>query len=136
MRFSTPRCRRRVAKAKRALEPAAQADAISRGFLDACLAELDALKPGNVHRHGRGHSMTVDDFVASAKAAAPIMGETELSVGQAHQAGGRGDTGGRRAEHQSRHRAARRAARRGRASTGGAAICKAGSAASCGAQRR
>jgi triphosphoribosyl-dephospho-CoA synthase len=57
-------------------------DAISRGFLDACLAELDALKPGNVHRHAAGHSMTVDDFVASAEAAAPFMGEKGLGVGQ------------------------------------------------------
>jgi triphosphoribosyl-dephospho-CoA synthase len=57
-------------------------DAISRGFLDACLAELDALKPGNVHRHAAGHSMTVDDFVASAEAAAPLMGEKGLGVGR------------------------------------------------------
>jgi triphosphoribosyl-dephospho-CoA synthase len=57
-------------------------EAISRGFLDACLAELDALKPGNVHRLAAGHNMTVDDFVASAEAAAPIMGETGLAVGQ------------------------------------------------------
>jgi triphosphoribosyl-dephospho-CoA synthase len=64
------------------LNPPPEQDAISRGFLDACLAELDALKPGNVHRHAAGHSMTVDDFVASAKAAAPFMGETGLSVGQ------------------------------------------------------
>ena len=57
-------------------------EAISRGFLDACLAELDALKPGNVHRLAAGHNMTVDDFVASAEAAAPILGETGLAVGQ------------------------------------------------------
>lgn len=57
-------------------------EAISRGFLDACLAELDALKPGNVHRHAAGHNMTVDDFVASAEAAAPFMGEKGLAVGQ------------------------------------------------------
>jgi triphosphoribosyl-dephospho-CoA synthase len=57
-------------------------EAISRGFLDACLAELDALKPGNVHRLAAGHNMTVDDFVASAEAAAPIMGEQRLGVGE------------------------------------------------------
>jgi triphosphoribosyl-dephospho-CoA synthase len=55
---------------------------ISRGFLDACLAELDALKPGNVHRLAAGHNMTVDDFVASAEAAAPIMGKAGLAVGE------------------------------------------------------
>jgi triphosphoribosyl-dephospho-CoA synthase len=60
----------------------AKSEEISRGFLDACLAELDALKPGNVHRLAAGHNMTVDDFVASAEAAAPIMGETRLAVGE------------------------------------------------------
>jgi len=60
----------------------AKSEEISRGFLDACLAELDALKPGNVHRLAAGHNMTVDDFVASAEAAAPIMGETGLAVGE------------------------------------------------------
>jgi triphosphoribosyl-dephospho-CoA synthase len=57
-------------------------EAIARSFLDACLAELDALKPGNVHRHGGGHRMTVDHFVASAEAAAPLMGRKGLTVGE------------------------------------------------------
>jgi triphosphoribosyl-dephospho-CoA synthase len=56
--------------------------AVARSFLDACLAELDALKPGNVHRHGGGHGMTVDDFVASAEAAAPLIGRKGLAVGE------------------------------------------------------
>ena len=60
----------------------AKSEEISRGFLDACLAELDALKPGNVHRLAAGHNMSVDDFVASAEACAPIMGETGLTVGE------------------------------------------------------
>ena len=60
----------------------AKSEEISRGFLDACLAELDALKPGNVHRLAAGHNMSVDDFVASAEACAPIMGETGLAVGE------------------------------------------------------
>jgi triphosphoribosyl-dephospho-CoA synthase len=57
-------------------------EAIARSFLDACLAELDALKPGNVHRLGDGHRMTVADFVASAEAAAPLIGRKSLSVGK------------------------------------------------------
>jgi len=57
-------------------------DAIARSFLDACLAELDALKPGNVHRFGDGHRMTIADFAASAEAAAPLMGREGLSVGK------------------------------------------------------
>jgi triphosphoribosyl-dephospho-CoA synthase len=59
-----------------------QPEAIARSFLDACLAELDALKPGNVHRFSDGHDMTVGQFVASAKAAAPPIGRKGLAVGQ------------------------------------------------------
>jgi triphosphoribosyl-dephospho-CoA synthase len=56
-------------------------ETIVRAFHDACLAELDALKPGNVHRHGDGHRMTIADFMASADAAAPAIGRAGLSVG-------------------------------------------------------
>jgi triphosphoribosyl-dephospho-CoA synthase len=56
-------------------------EAVARAFHDACLAELDALKPGNVHRFGDGHRMNVADFVASADAAAPAIGRPKLSVG-------------------------------------------------------
>ncbi len=56
-------------------------EAVAQSFHDACLAELDALKPGNVHRHGDGHGMTVGDFERSAAAAAPLMGRAEMSVG-------------------------------------------------------
>lgn len=62
-------------------QPRAAAPAIARAFHDACLAELEALKPGNVHRHGDGHGMSVADFEASAKAAAPAMGRAGLGVG-------------------------------------------------------
>jgi triphosphoribosyl-dephospho-CoA synthase len=55
---------------------------VSRAFLDACLAELDALKPGNVHRFGDGHRMTIADFVTSAEAAAPSIGRNGLAVGK------------------------------------------------------
>jgi triphosphoribosyl-dephospho-CoA synthase len=57
-------------------------NAIARAFLDACLAELDALKPGNVHRFGDGHGMTVADFAASAEAAAPLIGRKGVGVGE------------------------------------------------------
>ena len=56
-------------------------DRVSQVFEDACLAELDALKPGNVHRFASGHRMTVADFEKSAAAAAPFIGADELSVG-------------------------------------------------------
>jgi len=57
-------------------------EAVAQAFLDACLAELNALKPGNVHRFSNGHSMTVADFTASAKAAVPFMGRERLAVGE------------------------------------------------------
>ena len=57
-------------------------EAVARSFLDACLAELDALKPGNVHRFGDGHDMTVNHFAASAEAAAPPIGRKGLAVGE------------------------------------------------------
>ncbi len=50
-------------------------------FLAACRAELDALKPGNVHVHADGHGMQVQQFEASAAAAAPFIAAPELKVG-------------------------------------------------------
>ena len=48
-------------------------DPVAAAYIDACLAELDAPKPGNVHRFAPGHRMQVADFVRSAEAsAAPI----------------------------------------------------------------
>jgi triphosphoribosyl-dephospho-CoA synthase len=61
----------------RPLQPAE----IARAFHEACLAELDALKPGNVHRFGGGHSMSVADFEASAAAAAPKLAQAGIGVG-------------------------------------------------------
>ncbi|MDR7037266.1 triphosphoribosyl-dephospho-CoA synthase [Methylobacterium sp. BE186] len=47
----------------------------------ACLAELDAIKPGNVHVHGAGHRMQVSDFVASAEVSAPHLAAPGAGVG-------------------------------------------------------
>jgi triphosphoribosyl-dephospho-CoA synthase len=48
-------------------------DRVAAAYIEACLAELDAPKPGNVHRFAPGHRMEVADFVLSAEAsAAPI----------------------------------------------------------------
>lgn len=55
---------------------------VAAAFTAACLTELNALKPGNVHRHGPGHGMTVADFEASARAAGPIMALPGLNVGE------------------------------------------------------
>lgn len=56
-------------------------DAVAAAYRGACLAELDALKPGNVHAFAAGHGMRTADFEASARASAPAMGAPALSVG-------------------------------------------------------
>jgi triphosphoribosyl-dephospho-CoA synthase len=60
----------------------AKLGAIAQAFHDSCLAELDALKPGNVHRFFEDRRMSLADFERSAAAAAPAMGRAGLSVGQ------------------------------------------------------
>ncbi|CAA2139428.1 triphosphoribosyl-dephospho-CoA synthase [Hyphomicrobium sp. ghe19] len=55
---------------------------ITAAFLDACHAELNALKPGNVHRHSAGHGMEVFHFEQAAKAAAGPIADPALSVGK------------------------------------------------------
>ena len=51
-------------------------------FRSACLAELEALKPGNVHIFADGHGMVVQDFIKSAEAAASVIAQPGLTVGQ------------------------------------------------------
>jgi triphosphoribosyl-dephospho-CoA synthase len=48
----------------------------------ACLAELDALKPGNVHAYSAGHRMAVADFVTSADVSAPALARAGAGVGE------------------------------------------------------
>ena len=55
---------------------------LASAFQAACMAELEALKPGNVHIFADGHGMHVQDFVRSAEAAAFFIAKPELSVGQ------------------------------------------------------
>jgi triphosphoribosyl-dephospho-CoA synthase len=55
---------------------------IEARFLDACHAELTALKPGNVHVHSPGHGMEIAHFERAASAAAPFIADPTLSVGK------------------------------------------------------
>lgn len=54
---------------------------ISSAYQRACLAELCALKPGNVHIFADGHGMQVDDLRISAKVSAPFMGHPPWKFG-------------------------------------------------------
>lgn len=51
-------------------------------FRAACRAELQALKPGNVHIHAPGHRMTIRDFEVSADVAAPHIAKAGAPVGR------------------------------------------------------
>ena len=57
------------------------AETIAAAFEQACLDELAAPKPGNVHHFADGHRMTADDFVRSAAAAAGPLAARGASVG-------------------------------------------------------
>ena len=49
---------------------------------EACVRELEALKPGNVHVHADGHHMTVDDFRTSASIVAAHLSRRGLALGE------------------------------------------------------
>lgn len=51
-------------------------------YRDACMAELSAIKPGNVHMFADGHGMVVQDFIKSADASAQNIATPNLSVGE------------------------------------------------------
>lgn len=46
---------------------------VQQAYLNACLAELEALKPGNVHIFADGHGMQLQDFIQSAEVSAPAL---------------------------------------------------------------
>ena len=56
--------------------------AVARAFLDACLLDVTALKPGNVGLHADGHGLRAADFVRSAEAAAPAIAQPAGGVGE------------------------------------------------------
>jgi triphosphoribosyl-dephospho-CoA synthase len=54
---------------------------IAAAFVEACVEELAALKPGNVHVHAAGHRMTVADFVRSAEVSGPLLCQAHAPLG-------------------------------------------------------
>lgn len=55
---------------------------LAHAYLKACLSELEAIKPGNVHMLADGHGMTVQDFIDSAEASAPWITQKNIPLGQ------------------------------------------------------
>ena len=55
---------------------------IRAAFKSACIAEIKALKPGNVHIFSNGHGMTVEDFMVSAKISAEEISAIGISLGE------------------------------------------------------
>jgi triphosphoribosyl-dephospho-CoA synthase len=55
---------------------------LSGAYRQACLSELEALKPGNVHRFSDGHGMTLEDFITSANVSAEPLTATRLGLGE------------------------------------------------------
>ncbi len=51
-------------------------------YILACRAELQALKPGNVHIFADGHGMVIEDFIKSAEVSAAAISQVNLSVGE------------------------------------------------------
>jgi triphosphoribosyl-dephospho-CoA synthase len=55
---------------------------LAQAFANACMGELQALKPGNVHVFADGHGMTIHDFIKSADASAAVIAQPDCSVGE------------------------------------------------------
>src|SRR6478672_1934334 len=60
--------------------PTALEQSVQRAFVDACLLDVLALKPGNVGVHGSGHGMDAAVFIRSTIAAAPAIAGASQSV--------------------------------------------------------
>lgn len=55
---------------------------LAQAFKVACMAELQAIKPGNVHIFADGHGMVVQDFIKSAEAVSGVIAQPNLTVGE------------------------------------------------------
>src|ERR1700735_5546250 len=54
---------------------------VAAAYIEAGVVELDAPKPGNVHRFAPGHRMEVADFIRSAEASAALIAARGAGVG-------------------------------------------------------
>lgn len=60
----------------------ALSEQLAQAYRSACLLELQALKPGNVHVFADGHGMMVQDFIRSAEVSSQAIAQPGLSLGQ------------------------------------------------------
>lgn len=58
------------------------AEQLAKQYQNACMAELEALKPGNVHIFADGHGMVVEQFITSAEVSAKVIAAPSLTLGQ------------------------------------------------------
>lgn len=58
------------------------AEQLVKAYKTACMTELQAIKPGNVHAFADGHGMTIQDFIKSADVTADIIANSDLSLGE------------------------------------------------------
>ncbi len=55
---------------------------LGEAYYQVCVSELQALKPGNVHRYAPGHGMTMEDFLKSAEVSRGPISELRLGMGE------------------------------------------------------
>ena len=56
-------------------------NSINKAIIWACQKEVSSPKPGNVNCYSDAHQMSVQDFLKSAQAIAPILSQKNLSIG-------------------------------------------------------
>jgi len=55
---------------------------LASAYQQACLAEIEAIKPGNVHLFADGHGMQVQDFIQSAEVSAAVIAKPDSTLGE------------------------------------------------------
>lgn len=55
---------------------------LSQAYEQACLAEIEAIKPGNVHIFADGHGMVVKDFIQSAAVSSKMIARADMALGE------------------------------------------------------
>ncbi len=59
-----------------------QVKQLAHAYKLACIAEVEAMKPGNVHIFADGHGMQVQDFIQSAEVSAAVVTQPDMTLGE------------------------------------------------------